>query len=122
MTEITLISEGSDPVGCSVDRDCKRQWVAKGEIKRRVARVADALQFAPLLKRKLRTLSGGHRHRVAIGRALVREVDVFLFDEPLSNLDAKRGNNHRYSPGTFDHRRIGLQGIDHGQPDRAYGL
>ncbi len=47
------------------------------------------LQLEPLLQRKPTALSGGQRQRVAIGRALVRDVDVFLFDEPLSNLDAK---------------------------------
>ncbi|MBS1303106.1 ABC transporter ATP-binding protein [Loktanella sp. SALINAS62] len=63
--------------------------VPKDEIKRRVARAAEILQIEPLLKRKPGALSGGQRQRVAIGRALVRDVDVFLFDEPLSNLDAK---------------------------------
>ena len=61
----------------------------KAEIKKRVARAAEILQLEPLLKRKPTALSGGQRQRVAIGRALVRDVDVFLFDEPLSNLDAK---------------------------------
>ena len=61
----------------------------KDEIARRVARAAEILQIEPLLKRKPGALSGGQRQRVAIGRALVRDVDVFLFDEPLSNLDAK---------------------------------
>ena len=61
----------------------------KAEIDRRVARAAEILQIGPLLKRKPSALSGGQRQRVAIGRALVRDVDVFLFDEPLSNLDAK---------------------------------
>lgn len=61
----------------------------KDEIAQRVARAAEILQIQPLLQRKPANLSGGQRQRVAIGRALVRDVDVFLFDEPLSNLDAK---------------------------------
>jgi ABC-type sugar transport system ATPase subunit len=63
--------------------------VAKGEIARRVAEVAGILEIEPLLQRKPRQLSGGQRQRVAMGRAIVREPKVFLFDEPLSNLDAK---------------------------------
>ena len=63
--------------------------VPKDEIEKRVARVAALLQIEPLLNRKPSELSGGQRQRVAIGRALVRQADVFLFDEPLSNLDAK---------------------------------
>ena len=61
----------------------------RDEIKSRVERAAKILQSEPLLNRKPGALSGGQRQRVAIGRALVRDVDVFLFDEPLSNLDAK---------------------------------
>ena len=61
----------------------------RDEIAKRIARAAEILQIEPLLKRKPAALSGGQRQRVAIGRALVRDVDVFLFDEPLSNLDAK---------------------------------
>ena len=61
----------------------------KEEIEKRVQRASEILQIGPLLDRKPGALSGGQRQRVAIGRALVRDVDVFLFDEPLSNLDAK---------------------------------
>ncbi len=61
----------------------------KVEIEQRVKRASEILQLEPLLQRKPMQLSGGQRQRVAIGRALVRDVDVFLFDEPLSNLDAK---------------------------------
>ena len=60
----------------------------KAEIDKRTARAAAILQLEPLLERKPSQLSGGQRQRVAIGRAIVREPQVFLFDEPLSNLDA----------------------------------
>ncbi len=60
----------------------------KQEIERRVRRAATILHLEELLERKPRQLSGGQRQRVAMGRAIVREPDVFLFDEPLSNLDA----------------------------------
>jgi multiple sugar transport system ATP-binding protein len=62
--------------------------MGKSEIHERVKRAADILQIQPLLERKPKALSGGQRQRVAIGRAIVREPKVFLFDEPLSNLDA----------------------------------
>jgi multiple sugar transport system ATP-binding protein len=61
----------------------------KGEIDTRVARAADILGLKPYLGRYPRELSGGQRQRVAMGRAIVRDPQVFLFDEPLSNLDAK---------------------------------
>jgi len=63
--------------------------VPRQEIARRVTRAAKMLQLDALLGRRPAQLSGGQRQRVAIGRALVREAGVFLFDEPLSNLDAK---------------------------------
>jgi multiple sugar transport system ATP-binding protein len=63
--------------------------LARSEIDRRVRETADVLGLGDLLKRKPRQLSGGQRQRVAMGRAIVREPQVFLMDEPLSNLDAK---------------------------------
>ncbi len=67
----------------------KLRKVAKAEVNRRVSEAAEVLGITDLLNRKPRQLSGGQRQRVAVGRAIVREPKVFLFDEPLSNLDAK---------------------------------
>ncbi|MFH1805779.1 MAG: sn-glycerol-3-phosphate ABC transporter ATP-binding protein UgpC [Pseudomonadota bacterium] len=67
----------------------KMRGMARPDIERRVAEIGELLQITPLLDRKPSQLSGGQQQRVAIGRALVRDPVVFLFDEPLSNLDAK---------------------------------
>ncbi|WP_410218694.1 sn-glycerol-3-phosphate import ATP-binding protein UgpC [Paracoccus sp. (in: a-proteobacteria)] len=67
----------------------KNRGTPKAEIERRVGIASDILQIGPFLDRKPRALSGGQRQRVAMGRAIVREPAAFLFDEPLSNLDAK---------------------------------
>ena len=78
----------------------------KAEIQTKVAQAAKVLNIEHLLKRKPKELSGGQRQRVAIGRAIVREPQVFLFDEPLSNLDAKlRG--HMRAELALLHERLG---------------
>ena len=78
----------------------------KAEIRKRVAEAADILQINELLDRKPGQLSGGQRQRVAIGRAIVREPHIFLFDEPLSNLDAELRMQMRVEINKL-HRRLG---------------
>src|SRR5262245_17407344 len=84
----------------------KRRSVDRAEIARRVAAVADTLGLGGLLERKPHALSGGQRQRVALGRAIVRDPKVFLFDEPLSNLDASLRVSTRGEIGKL-HRRLG---------------
>lgn len=76
-------------VGQNITFGLEMHGTPKAERVEAMNRVADLLQITPLLDRKPGQLSGGQRQRVAMGRALVRDPDVFLFDEPLSNLDAK---------------------------------
>ena len=84
----------------------RMRGAGKAEIADRVARAAAILRIEPLLARKPRQLSGGQMQRVALGRALVREPDVFLFDEPLSNLDAKMRVHMRDEIARL-HREVG---------------
>src|SRR5258708_11520812 len=83
----------------------KLRHFPKSEITKRVGDAAEILGLEQLLKRKPKELSGGQRQRVALGRAIVREAQVFLMDEPLSNLDAKLRVQTR-SQITKIHQRI----------------
>ena len=76
-------------VGDNISYGLRIRKMDKDEINRRVTRAAEMLELTALLDRKPKQLSGGQRQRVAMGRAIVREPQVFLMDEPLSNLDAK---------------------------------
>ena len=82
------------------------QKFPKDEIKKRVEAAAEILEITELLNRKPMALSGGQRQRVAIGRTIVRDPQVFLFDEPLSNLDAKLRSQMRIELAKL-HRKIG---------------
>jgi multiple sugar transport system ATP-binding protein len=88
----------------------KMRKFAKDEIDRRVKEAADILGIQDYLKRKPRQLSGGQRQRVALGRAIVRHPQVFLFDEPLSNLDAKLRVQMRVELKKL-HERLGTTAI-----------
>ncbi len=88
----------------------KNLGTAKPVIEKRVAEAAQILGLAELLDRKPRQLSGGQRQRVAMGRAIVREPKAFLFDEPLSNLDAKLRVQMRHEIKQLQ-RRLGTTGI-----------
>jgi sn-glycerol 3-phosphate transport system ATP-binding protein len=80
------------------------------EIKARVDKAANILEIGPFLDRKPRELSGGQRQRVAMGRAIVRQPQVFLFDEPLSNLDAKLRAQTRLEIQKL-HRELGITSL-----------
>jgi ABC-type sugar transport system ATPase subunit len=80
--------------------------VPRAEIERKISAAAEILQINELLERKPGQLSGGQRQRVAIGRAIVREPRIFLFDEPLSNLDAELRTQMRVEINKL-HRRLG---------------
>ncbi len=84
--------------------------VPKAEIESRVQKAAKILELGHLLERKPRELSGGQRQRVAMGRAIVREPAVFLFDEPLSNLDAKLRAQTRLEIQKL-HRELGVTSL-----------
>ena len=84
--------------------------VPKDEIKTRVDKAAKILELGGLLERKPRDMSGGQRQRVAMGRAIVRQPQVFLFDEPLSNLDAKLRAQTRLEIQKL-HRELGITSL-----------
>ena len=88
----------------------KIKKVPVAEIKQRVAKAAAILELGPFLDRKPRELSGGQRQRVAMGRAIVRQPQVFLFDEPLSNLDAKLRVQTRLEIQKL-HRELGITSL-----------
>ena len=88
----------------------KIRKVPEAEIRQRVDKAAAILELSQLLERKPRQLSGGQRQRVAMGRAIVRQPQVFLFDEPLSNLDAKLRAQTRLEIQNL-HRELGITSL-----------
>ena len=88
----------------------RNRGAPKDEVDRRVRETAAKLELSPLLQRRPRELSGGQRQRVAMGRAIVRNPKVFLFDEPLSNLDAKLRGQMRIEIKTLQ-RALGVTSV-----------
>jgi sn-glycerol 3-phosphate transport system ATP-binding protein len=97
-------------VGQNIGYALKVARVPKAERQARVAKIAQSLGIGDYLERKPGTLSGGQRQRVAIGRAMIREPKVFLFDEPLSNLDAKLRTQMRIEIRRL-HQRLGATSV-----------
>ena len=93
--------------------------LAKPEIEKRVAQAVSVLELGPYLDRRPSQLSGGQRQRVAMGRAIVREPQVFLFDEPLSNLDAKLRNQMRIEIKRLQKRTERHHHLRHPRPGRG---
>ncbi|KAB0682638.1 ABC transporter ATP-binding protein [Aureimonas leprariae] len=97
-------------VGGNMGLALRQEGMRKAEIDGRVSKAAGLLQLAHLLERRPAELSGGQRQRVAIGRAIVRDPELFLFDEPLSNLDAALRVNTRIEIARL-HRELGASMI-----------
>ena len=97
----------------------KLRGVPRDEIEARVKRAADMLGLDELLDRKPRALSGGQRQRVAMGRAIVREPQAFLMDEPLSNLDAKLRVQVRAEISSLQRRLSDDDDLRHARPGRG---